>query len=772
MTTHLRHANFRLVVCLLALCGLAIPCGAAEQAVPAALVAAAKPSATDLLKALDIRADSYEFDPISGRAVGKGNVLVRYQDIQLTADELEGNIKTKDIAVRGHVTFKRGVFVWKGEEIVGNFDSREFHSGKFEATSGMLYLKGQDAAHQPDRRMVMKQTQISTCEYYDHPHYSMTASRIVHYPNGHFVAYNTVYRAGPVPVLYLPVVWGDTDLASGMELKPGYNSSWGPFLLMAKQWKLSDNVSTKMRLDLRAKTGIGVGNETTINSERSHTETLVYGMNDNNTPETVPGYNRRFASETDRYRARIYSRTDLTDDMHLRLKVDKLSDIDMLENWFRKEYRVDPQPKSFVDATLEKEKYTLSLSARPRVNDFYSELEQLPSLKLQVPRQALGDSGFYYQGESSVTRYDMNWRQFDLARAGALRDPTNYDATRVDSLHMFYYPLKLQDSIEFIPRAGVRMTYYSNSSERPITLTSLNQLMEVDDPNNPASTVSVTNYDDKGGSVLRLTGETGFELTSKYYRTWNDYKSDFWKIDGLRHVVQPYVNYTYAVDPTKERDYLYFFDEVDRLIAQNFVRVGMKQRWQTRRSNRIYTLASMENYADFHFAREDGFEHAGNFGTKAAYNPLDTLSFWGNMLADMGETRFNRGELGMSVGDPKAVRVDLSYLYRNSYNSRSVYSMGSSLTDFSGDGVFAHHYEKNHYASLGFNFALNAKTSAVVRFDYDILGHELARESFELIRDLHCWMGSVKLESDPNVTTLMLVLYLKAYPGFGLGSGL
>ena len=788
-------------------------CAAMTVVLAMAGFTAAAQQATGSGTPLDIKADHYDFKPETGDASGQGNVQITYQDITLTADNLAGNIKaktvttrgnvilkrqdlamtadelsvnfeTREIAARGNIVLTRGDFSWRGQEVSGNVGTKEFKFGEYRAVAGVMYMKGTLGQQFSDGHVEMRGVQLSTCEYFDHPHYSLRTNRMLHFPNGDFRAYNVIYMVGGVPLFYFPVVFGNTEKDKGgsVELRPGYSGNWGAYLLTARKWQINDQLDTKLRLDLRSKSGVAVGNETNFRTATSQTSAMVYGMYDMDPPETTPGYDRRFATEDTRYRAKVYHRQSFDEDkdVNLRLRIDKLSDIDMLENWFKKEYRTDPQPRTFGNVTWDTERFSLGLNLRARVNDFFTEAEELPKLSLVMPRQTLGDTGFLYQSQSSVGQMEMKFRKFDQPRydtlGAVLADPADYKALRMDTLHMFYRPLQLGDNLQLLPRAGFRLTYYDTTSKNPVTVADLNDIRTVDDPdtpNDPQTNIKIkNNYDDAGGSVLRLAGETGFELSSKFYQTDNSYKNARWDIDGLRHVLQPYVNYTYTPEPSEDRDNLYFFDEIDRLIEQNFVRVGLRQRWQTRRSNQIYTFAAIENYADFHFVKEEGFDNLGNFGTKFFIEPRENLRFWGNMLVDMGEPDLNRGELGVGFGDPKVARWDFSYLYRNAYDSRTVYSMGSSLTDVAGDSVFAQNFDRNHYITGEVNFPIDKKTAGRIRYEFDIEAGRMARQLYEITRDLHCWMGSLRVESEEDSWGLMLALYLKAFPSFGVNSSL
>ena len=715
--------------------------------------------------AAEIEADSYELQSATGIAIARGNVHASYQDVSVSADHAEYNTKTTDIVASGNVVLRRGVFVWRGQSVRGNLTQRDFTVGPYEAQAGPWHCVGGGGRHHSDGAVSLRDVRLSTCEYVDKPHYCLKARRVHYYPDGGFKAYHAWYEVGRVPILYFPVVFGDTDTDVGnVEIKPGYSSDWGGFLLLGREWRVGKRSSTKMLLDLRSKNGVAVGNETQLRTDSSQTDVLVYGMEDNDPPETEEGFNRRFDVRDERYRGKLYHRQELGDNATLRLNLDALSDIDMLEDWFRRDHRRSPQPKSYADLAYETERLALSLTARPRVNDFYSVVERLPEARLDLPRQPLWDSGIYYQGHAAAAQLKMRWRDFDKPRAPGLEDPADYETWRFDTLHMLYVPVKLRDLIQVVPRAGLRLTRYGDSSNRPLTVEDLVNLIDVDDPDYPDSTTDIVNYDEDGRARTRIAGELGLELSGKFYRTWRSTQSRRWHIDGLRHVVQPYANYTYSPSPSEERDQLFFFDTIDRLNKQHFVRTGTRQRWQTKRSNAIYTLASMDTYADFHFTKKDRRHKLGDLGTLLELRPSDRLRLRGLVVADMGEPDLSRAELGAEFGDPRRLVIGVSYAYVNRYTSQRTYAMGSFLPDYSWSQPLERLFDRNHSLSLRLEFPINAKTSGRIRYEYDIVENEVARQTYEITRNLHCWVGSLALDEENGDFRVLLLLYLKAFP--------
>ena len=57
--------------------------------------------------------------------------------------------------------------------------------------------------------------------------------------------------------------------------------------------------------------------------------------------------------------------------------------------------------------------------------------------------------------------------------------------------------------------------------------------------------------------VKGLAAEAGIELSYQCYRTWHDLRNDSLGVDGLRHIVQPYLNYTYMPEPNQDKENLY-----------------------------------------------------------------------------------------------------------------------------------------------------------------------------------------------------------------------
>ncbi len=715
---------------------------------------------------------------------------------------------------------------WTASRAEGNLATGFFKIDDFAGNYTFFYIEGKTAERDSEGIIRVRDAEISTCEYLkeDHEHYSISAASAVLTPvekdrkidfyadKGRYSmwAYYCWLRLGGVALIPAPVLYKPADNSGwGIQVVGGHDSDWGYFLLTRKKFKIADypNTTLALQADYYSERGFATGTEIIARTRDSYTEFFVYGMNDRapygpdeDGSEDFDESTRRLENDEFRYDLRLSHLNHLTPRLDFRGHIEKISDIDFLDHYFVQRFEQDPQPATFASLEYQFDRAIASAYIRPRINSFYSVVETLPEFRLDFPRQELHDN-IYYQGETSIARLKTRWRDYDKVRtAGNGVDPGDYRSLRLDSLHMLYYPLTF-DWLNLIPRAGVRLTYYRKSSDRQIDNDDLLTLFAVDSPDGRPGG-SVVNYDDDGGEQWRFTGEVGIEANTKIYRSWQDAKSAYWEIDGLRHVAVPYINYVFIPRPTENRDEIYYFDDIDRIHEQNFIRLGLKQRLQTRREgykkSEIYEWASLENFIDFHFKRDDGFRHLGELGTKLKFHPIPELTFTMDALFDTGlsnehdvETRRGRrttsrkglrwqGLNELSATLDYQIREDihtwLSYSYQDAYRQRSIYSMGSSLAEINSGTSFSRTFNRNQTVTAGIEFPIpiDDKTNAELEATYDFEAGYIRENRARLIRNLHCWEAAIEVaqrrrkdhqDEKETKNSVLFMLYLTDLPG-------
>ena len=713
----------------------------------------------------------------------EGDVSITYKDSVLYCERLVYNTVTKDFTASGKVRIVGQMSDFRANEITGNLDTKLYQTGLHHLTNGPWYIIGQEAQSFPDRSVDSNRVRVTTCDIHGDPCWHIEGSEVHYMENGDFEVWNPVIYFSGFPVFWLPYMKSDIDTNDGIfQIKPGYSSDWGAFVLASTSVEWSENVQSKFMLDYRAKKGLGGGVETNIKTEDTSTKILIYGTQDSDPPNGNDGFNR-FETQSNRYRLHLNHISHYYNDkMTLRAKVDKLSDHHVIEDFFDDDEHDDKflQYNSYFDLEWMEENYAWSVHYRPRINDFYSVVERSPEIRFDLPRYEFADN-WYYTNSNSLARLETRWRDFDVAlpTVDEFNNPLNplpidnddYSAVRFDSLHMFHYQTMVNDWLNIIPRSGLRFTYYSDSSDTEIDEAALSGLINANNPER-APLFAVTNYDDDGGSLFRILGEVGFEANFKMYNTDHDYKSEFWEIDGLRHVMQPYLNWNWIPFSTEDRDHTYFFDEIDRISEHNLVRVGVDNRWQTRRNGKIHTFLTVENYVDFHIQSEDGNEGLGEFGTNVEWRPFSNFSVRSDLLIDLDRADINVYRFSTNYRITDKLFTTFGYSYRSDYETRDIFSNGSTLSNSIVASSFATQFRESHAVSTTVSYKINPKTLIIGSVGYSILGGRISRALIELQRKLHCWTVAARIERDnDDEMKYLLYFYLNAYPEIEIGGG-
>lgn len=553
--------------------------------------------------------------------------------------------------------------------------------------------------------------------------------------------------------------------------------------------------------------------------------------------------NSRMKIPKNRYEFRLSNLTYFNPRLSFRGQVDMLSDYNFLEEYFEARYNKDVQPPSFAALDYQGDSFSGIVQSTFKVNSFDVTVERLPEVRFDIFRKELFE-GVYYQSQTSGGYYKMNWREFDrkrwenprltpetlasaakypgksreiidafkqgtLTKEQAIRalwasdrkayDPyldelKNYESARFDTLHAFYYPMRFLDGINFIPRFAARLTAYSRSSKGKVDLDAIYNMVNANDLDRwPSGSLFVKNYDKDGEAEYRFALELGAELNTKFYRTWQTPKSAFFQIDGLRHVFVPYINYTFIPKPTVDYTHIYYFDDVDQITRQNFFRIGMVNRLQTRGENsQVRQYFSMENYWDYHFHRDFGFNNLGDFTTLLSFTPTEEFTFATKLVLDVGNNNehdyqvkrggkdagrpgissnlFNRWETSLTYKFSKDWQVSASYLYSDNYYQRATYSMASTLASAAAMTSFSTYFDRQQmvYLSLAFPTLIDDRLKGRASISYDVDDDIIDNVDLTLTRHFHCWYLQVSAGAEFSRNAVDHRTW-DGYIGFALG---
>ncbi len=685
----------------------------------------------------------------------------------------------------------------RSASMTGNLESGTFSFTDAVVDYNNFVLKAGKGIRHADGTLEAEDVAVSNCSFLttDQGHYSFNCAKakIVPHQTGlvgaenidpdmgeySIFAYNCFVNIYGVPVLWLPMIYKPKDESPGLfQVQAGDTGDWGFYILTSKRFQITDYPESMVRLhfDWYEKRGFGYGANGEVRSEDSVFDFSAYSIYDESPYEDAGRWdvNRRFNIPASRYNFSISDLTHITPRLDFRGSFNYSSDYYFRNDFMNEAYDKNTEPITFASLEYQLDWASVAVYARPRVNNFYTTVERLPEIRIDLPRQELFGTNIYYQSETSLAYMQMKWREFDntwyddylksIGRPTA-RTANDYEALRFDSLHMFYYPIKI-DWLNVVPRGGVRFTNYSDSSKREISEGDLMKMFLANKPYGriPGNTPS---YDNRGGNRFRVTGEIGVEASTKIYNSWQDVRSRWMRIDGLRHMLQPYVNYTYIPGVTEDPEHLYYFDDIDRITEQNFIRFGLQQRLQTRSGTwgdaQIQDWLTLENYWDLFFKENEGYNNIGDLNTLLNFTPGNGFSFSALCSFDLGDNyeRNNVLRRGRNAGHPgldwhmlnnliltmryefiEDFVLSASYNFQGQYMPRSAYSMGSYLTNVAGGSAFTtNSTTRTQTAQLAYSMPLLPDRSLFGRYsiNYDFDAGQITSIALQFVKNLHCW---------------------------------
>ncbi len=759
---------------------------------------------------IDIKSDETRYE--SGVAIAEGNVEIQYADTTIYCNYAQYNQDTRDVLVQGNVRIFRAEQQFTGERALYNLETKVLRAADFRGNFPPFSFAGDSLGSLGTNAYLVKEGIFTTSDS-SKPDYVIKARTVRIYPNDRIIFQDARLYVGRTPIFWFPYLYQSLNKEQGFSLAPGYSNTLGTYLLTQAYFPIGENVTGTVRLDLMSERGVGVGfNARWQEGGATAPDNTFTSLGETNSAaeqrERAPGRNwGRFRSyiiddkdpslnktaqaregiDSVRYRVSLQDRNYWTDDIYSTVNLNILSDRRFLQDFDPGEFRENPNPDNSVSLTKWDEDYTVTLTARAQLNTDMDGTEKLPEGALDIKRQPVfGKSGLFYDGETSA-----GFLRRVFADGSVFPD---YDAFRADTFHQLTYPGTYFEWLSLVPKIGLRGTYYSDSgsTENVTTFRDIESVVidpatgepEID-PETGLSrtqkeTVSQTVQQLKfNGALFRPVVNAGVEASFKFSKAFEQAQSRAWGLDGLRHVVQPYLNASFVYADRDPTEILQFdrinrstqpppldfpqFNSIDSIDNWSIIRFGMHNRLQTRRDNLTFNWLELDTYFDLNIDRPDFDilipDDGGTFSNlfnRLRWNPLP----WVNVQLESQVPLLDEGFWQVNTSTSFLVTRDLRLNIGNRYISGSNRFQESNLVTFGG------------YLRLGENWGFSFREA------YEFDDSTLESQRYELHRDLSSWvasLGVVVLNNGGGVNTsgdsatneygVILTFTLKDIPG-------
>ncbi|MDB6108968.1 MAG: Organic solvent tolerance protein [Pedosphaera sp.] len=681
--------------------------------------------------------EEVEFDPATGIGIATNGVVVKTDEAVLTADRASINQFTGDIFAEGSVRMQQNDQTWTGQRLHYNFQTRELNGDEFRTGKSPLFAAGQ-GLHGGVTNNIYTATATNTfvtADDYFRPLLKVRAKYLKIVPGQYFEARNATLLAGKVPLFFFPYYRRSLEEnASHFTVLPGYRSTYGPFLLSSYTWFLNDQLDGVFHADWREKRGFGAGPDFGFHLGDYGEGILKYYYTHDRDPgidqSTVPiPENRQRLSFG-------YQATPLTN-LTLKSQIAYWSDPLVTHDFFENEYRKDIQPKTFFEANQLWQNWSLDALAQPRVNNFFETVERLPDVRLSGFRQQIADTPLYYESESSAGWYRRLFSDTNLLQG-------SFSAARADTFHQITLPKTFFGWLTATPRVGGRFTYYSTAE-------------------GPGATTT---------EQYRKVFNTGMEVSTKASRVWSGVQNHLFDVDGLRHIIEPSINYVYVPSPSvlpsqlPQFDYLqptnlYLvpiefpdFNAIDSIDSQNVIRYGLRNRLQTKRNGQIENLVNWSIYTDWRLKPLSGQTTFSDIFSDLELKPRNWLTFRSQLRYDV-----NQGVLNLA-------QSQLTFQPNNTWSwGIGNYYLRTGPLFGTGNNLFT--------STLYYRF--NDNWGVRMSHHFDERTGVMQEQYYTLYRDLRSWTAALTFRARDNQGalgndyTVAVSFSLKAFPRFGLG---
>jgi len=578
-----------------------------------------------------------------------------------------------------------------------------------------LYIRAEEFVMLSKEESIAQRTSISGCGF-GHPHYSFQTQelRLIKFSDKVYLqARDNHLQAWGVPFFYIPYIAGEN--IENWPLKSfqyGHSSKWGHYVLTTWGGDLYTNKSSEvglskvqwlLDLDTRSERGLAGGPQIlykgTFPVESQFTgQWRAYYIHDQ--PLSHLGESMDYVPDEDddatwdrRYRLGGVHRHRFPHDWFLDIEFSRISDRNVLRDFFEKEFREEKEPETYIYARKYWDHSAATLLTRWRVNDFQSQIEYLPQGTYEVIHQPLFSktiSRLYWTSRVEVSEV----RRADDKDYQSLWDHTRL--FRTDWHNTLSYSFSV-GPLHILPFASGRLSYFEKDRDDEL-------------------------------NVLRSTGEMGVEVATNFYRFFG-WKSEFLELNEVLHVITPRIRYHWIYANSQGSQDLIPIDSMENVDRMQSLDIVLTNRLRTMRKDQVVDFFWLDITLRY-------FPDLPVTAVKTKDSPWDN---WDNVRVDLlWYVRSNlwlrtRAEWDWNVHDFEMVNATIGYDATDSI---------SCWLD--------HRYERHEssIATASLEYKYNEKWTFSISSQYDFHKTELREVKFMVRRVLHCFALDINVKYD------------------------
>jgi len=472
---------------------------------------------------VDLRDPTYEDGLLS---TDKGGVItapeLRVQALKITyTRKMVDHVAVVTVEAEGELSINFGEYSFTGEKLFYDFQKREgvIYNGRTSAEP--WFFGGEKLELRCDGSYLIYNGYFTTSENLI-PEWAVYSEKISVENEKFLNAQNIHLRINRFTLLWVPHLKMNLDTIFDSPIR--YRFKWGgrqgPRFGLSyqvfswKRWK------TFVRFDYRLTRGPGGGIEFYYLSDDRKTkfESINYVSNDSSLIHL---------HEKIRYRFKGYFQTIWNNDKtNALLTYDKLSDIDLPQSYDDHDFDFETSERTQLLVRHQEENWISSFYARVRINSFQTVKQELPTFSTSFKPFPIAKTGILFENWATASYLDYKYSDNFI-------HTSDYSSTRFEYQPCFYRPFQVYP-VTITPKLGAVGILYGNS------------------PNDDAQWLTL--------------GVAGVRVNTQLHRYYGKRK----------HLVEPYIDYTYYSEPTSSPNQHYIFDINDGWTRLSQLTLGIR----------------------------------------------------------------------------------------------------------------------------------------------------------------------------------------------------
>ncbi len=568
--------------------------------------------------------DPIEYDFRRQELIARGSARLIHEDSFLTANEIIYNQEKMVARARGDA-----VVQYRQGRLIADELSYELGPGRAEGENVRfgfypLFLESESVA---GTREELTFTDVVFYAYEPRAfspnvrarHASVSEDRV-------FRGEGMTFRIGRVPFFYWPAIErGPAEFPADVTVGAGYEKVLGTWLRVGVRVPVSDEARIGADIDGYTRRGVMFGPGMDYNLSRDRYDLTGVFSSGYIVDQGELGTDL-LGRDISKHRHFLDWRNQFfrDDDLEITLQYKGWSDSSVTRDFRRSLFEREQEPDSFLEANWLGDHTILSFFTRGRPNDFQLVQERLPEVRIDGLSNEIG-AGIHQNFQASAAH--MQERPPPTLERDTLRNE------RLDLYYGLDRPIIASDRMSLTPAAGGRVTHYNRA-------------------------------EGDRDHYTRWLGEVGMDVNFYGYGLY-DYENAFWGIDGIRHLVEPKLQYRYIPKADQGREVIPAIDRrarstqlpplrlgrirnIDDLDEIHTLRFGLDQYFQTRDpeyGSRNLLALFLAN--DWRFSPEPGEDDFSDLHTELVFTPVYWLRF--NLFNRLDPEELEVGEINTAL---------------------------------------------------------------------------------------------------------------------------